>query len=229
MKSNGWSDATDRGSTACLKNPHLASDADLHVHPTAKMDAANQKRPHTRRSNLSAASDSSSSQYRTTFLEKAKVLGITSDNAPLLSLVFAMLGCTRDRARQRELATECRKYLAKHVVERGEKSIELLQGLLILVHWYVHFCNLNPAAYCMSRVHYQFEYISNQRALYLHMAMSMVVDLELNKSPFARTSLKRFTLVTDASKGYEIQPDGGKEHTWEEKRTFLACLYLTSV
>jgi hypothetical protein len=78
----------------------------------------------------------------------------------------------------------------------------------------------------VTRYHYQFEYISNQRGLFLHMAMSMVVDMELNKSPFTRSSLKKFS---DAAKGYELQLDGITDHSIEEKRAFLCCLYLTSV
>ncbi|KAF2653087.1 hypothetical protein K491DRAFT_694980 [Lophiostoma macrostomum CBS 122681] len=144
------------------------------------------------------------------FIEATKVYRLNTTEAPFLSLVFAMLGCTKDRSRQRALVVECRRYLGKHVVEDGQKSVDLLQGLLILVHWY----------------HYQFEHISNQRALFLHMAMAMAVDLELNKPTSSRSSLRKFT---DAAKCYEVQLDGIADHTFEEKRVFLGCLYLTSV
>lgn len=54
---------------------------------------------------------------------------------PFLSSVIAMLGCTEDRARQSELALQGRAYLAKHVLQNGEKSLDLLQGLLLSCHW----------------------------------------------------------------------------------------------
>jgi hypothetical protein len=52
-----------------------------------------------------------------------------------LSLVIAMLGCTQTRSRQLELAGFCRRYIAKNAIEAGEKSLDLLQGLLLFVHW----------------------------------------------------------------------------------------------
>lgn len=54
---------------------------------------------------------------------------------PFLSSVIAMLGCTQDRRRQCELAAQNRAYLASHVLQQGEKSLDLLQGLLLLGHW----------------------------------------------------------------------------------------------
>ena len=69
------------------------------------------------------------------FIDATKVYRLNAVEAPFLSLVFAMLGCTKDRARQRALAVECRRYVGKHVVENGARSVDLLQGLLILVHW----------------------------------------------------------------------------------------------
>lgn len=54
---------------------------------------------------------------------------------PFLSLVLAMLGCTQDRARQRALTAECKKYLGVHVLQNGGKTLDLLQGLLIMVYW----------------------------------------------------------------------------------------------
>jgi hypothetical protein len=71
------------------------------------------------------------------FIDTTKFHRLNAAEAPFLSLVVAMLGCTNDRARQRALAAECRRYLGKHVVENGAKSVDLLQGLLILVHWCV--------------------------------------------------------------------------------------------
>ncbi|KAF2106964.1 hypothetical protein BDV96DRAFT_693850 [Lophiotrema nucula] len=128
---------------------------------------------------------------------------------PFLSLVIAMLGCCHDRVGQRKLAMECRKYLAIHTVQEGEKSLDLLQGLLVLTNWY----------------HLQFELLYN-RTMFLHLAMALVVDLELNKSPFCRGHIMK---ASDVANGYERSFEGVSEHTLEQRRAFLGCVYLTSV
>ena len=60
-----------------------------------------------------------------------------AEEKPFLSLVIAMLGCTQDRSRQRTLVWESRKYLSTHVLLDGEASLDLLQGLLLKIHWSV--------------------------------------------------------------------------------------------
>ena len=60
----------------------------------------------------------------------------------------------------------------------------------------------------------------------MYLAMSMVVDLELNKSPFVRSRLKK---ATEIENGFEIRTDGLTDHNLEQKRAFLGCLYLSSV
>jgi sialic acid synthase SpsE len=59
----------------------------------------------------------------------------------------------------------------------------------------------------------------------MHLAMAMVVDLELNKSPLGRSRLKN---VVEMGKGFEV-PIGVTDHNLDEKRAFLGCLYLCSV
>jgi hypothetical protein len=59
----------------------------------------------------------------------------------------------------------------------------------------------------------------------MHLAMAMVVDLGLNKSPLGRSRLKN---VTEIVKGFEVTI-GVIDHNLDEKRAFLGCLYLSSV
>lgn len=54
---------------------------------------------------------------------------------PFLSLVVAMLGCTKDRARQRELFAAAKAHVAAHMIQNGQKTLDLLQGLLLMIHW----------------------------------------------------------------------------------------------
>ncbi|KAF2638539.1 hypothetical protein P280DRAFT_551179, partial [Massarina eburnea CBS 473.64] len=127
---------------------------------------------------------------------------------PFLSLTMAMLGCTKDRGRQRELAEQGRDWLASHVLQRGDKSLDILQGLLLTTHWYT----------------FQFE-LPRQRNMFLHMAMSMIVDLGLFKSPFAR---RRIMTKEEAASAPNSSHSSVTEHTLEEKRALLGCIYLTS-
>ena len=156
------------------------------------------------------------SYYRSNLLEyfpfvvPPELCGLSSfvGAQPFLSLVFAMLGCTQHRARQRTLAIGCRSYLGDHVLQQGEKSLDLVQGILILTYWY----------------HFQFALGASQRNTYLHMAIAMVGDLELNRPPFSRSRLKMWP-----DSGFDIHPEGPADHTLEEKRAFLGCVYLTSI
>ncbi|KAF1961647.1 hypothetical protein CC80DRAFT_531506 [Byssothecium circinans] len=127
---------------------------------------------------------------------------------PFLSLMIAMLGCTQDRARQRELAAQSRTWLAMHVFQKGEKSLDVLQGLLLATHWYT----------------FQYE-LGSQRNLFLHLAMSMIVDLGLFKSPFVR---RRIMTQEEAASISHPNLNAVTEHTLEQKRALLGCIYLTS-
>lgn len=59
----------------------------------------------------------------------------------------------------------------------------------------------------------------------MHLAMAMVVDLELNKSPLARSRLQS---IVELGKTYEPSVSL-TDHNLDEKRAFLGCLYLSSV
>ncbi|ORY10727.1 hypothetical protein BCR34DRAFT_566300 [Clohesyomyces aquaticus] len=126
-----------------------------------------------------------------------------------LALVMAMLGCIQDRSRQRDLAVKAREYLGVAMLQCGQKTLDMLQGLLLLMNWY----------------HYQFE-LPSQRSVFMHLAMSLVVDLELNKSPFTRNRLKR---IGEATHGFDVDTSKAPDHTLDQRRAFLGCLYMSSV
>lgn len=60
--------------------------------------------------------------------------------------------------------------------------------------------------------------------------MSLIVDLGLNRSPFAR---RHFVTATEGTEAFTIRTEYHAEkledHTAEEKRAFLGCIYLSSV
>ncbi|KAF2864784.1 hypothetical protein BDV95DRAFT_588471 [Massariosphaeria phaeospora] len=131
------------------------------------------------------------------------------EEKPFLCKVLAMLGCTPNRERRRELAVQCRQHLTTHALQVGTKSLDLLQGLLVMIYWY----------------HYQNE-LPMQRIVYIHLCMSMVVDLGLSKSPFQRTRLKK---PSDTANGYEVDMEGVVNHNLEEKRALLGCFFISSL
>jgi hypothetical protein len=67
--------------------------------------------------------------------------------------------------------------------------------------------------------------LSSQRTLFMHLAMSMIVDLGLFKSPHARRRIMTEEEAADVSK---LGTRTAIEHTLEEKRALLGCLYLAS-
>ncbi|CAI6334766.1 unnamed protein product [Periconia digitata] len=131
-----------------------------------------------------------------------------SQEQPFLSIVMAMLGCVRDRDRQRELAVNIRTWLAVHMMQEGQKSLDILQGLLLLTHWYTFQWGL-----------------SSQRTLFMHMAMSLIADLGLIRSPLAR---QRLMTTEEAAGKSKTNAETVAHHTLEQKRALLGCLYLSS-
>jgi hypothetical protein len=56
---------------------------------------------------------------------------------PFLFMNIMAAASYRDMTRQRHLGEDVMKYICDHVVLRGEKSLELLQGILIFLSWFV--------------------------------------------------------------------------------------------
>lgn len=55
---------------------------------------------------------------------------------PFLYRMITMVAC-KNGPRQREIAKSGRKYLAEHIVMNVENSLDLLQGLLVHIAWFV--------------------------------------------------------------------------------------------
>ncbi|KAJ5808968.1 hypothetical protein N7474_010237 [Penicillium riverlandense] len=55
---------------------------------------------------------------------------------PFLYRTITMVAC-KNGTRQREMAKSGRKYLAEHIVTNVESSLDLLQGLVVHVAWFV--------------------------------------------------------------------------------------------
>lgn len=55
---------------------------------------------------------------------------------PFLYLNILMIACPNP-ARQRELSNAIKEYLADHIIMNGQRSLDLLQGLLVHLTWFI--------------------------------------------------------------------------------------------
>lgn len=58
---------------------------------------------------------------------------------PFVYRAVLMMGLYKDAPRQGAMSVECRRYLAEHLVMNGEKSLDLLQGLMLYLGWFVFY------------------------------------------------------------------------------------------
>jgi hypothetical protein len=55
---------------------------------------------------------------------------------PLVYMAIMMAASYKDTATQGDLGKRILQYIAEHVIIKGEKSMDLLQGLLIYIFWF---------------------------------------------------------------------------------------------
>ncbi|KAL4775894.1 hypothetical protein BDW60DRAFT_177027, partial [Aspergillus nidulans var. acristatus] len=121
-----------------------------------------------------------------------------AEDRPFLLLSTVACASSRFGNLQQALAEELKETLSHRVVIAGEKDLDLLQGLLVHLAWF-HFY-LDPR----SRQTYQ----------YLQMAISMVVELDLEQR------------IADLIEGPTVPGDLCSRETI---RAYLGCYYLSSL
>jgi hypothetical protein len=131
---------------------------------------------------------------------------------PFLFLSICVAAAYRDPPRQAELGRKFREHLVSQLLPTGEKSLDLLQGLLVAINWYqfhmlvsVHLTNL------------------------LHLAMAQVVELglgrQLHASDRQRPAISGLkALLSDEDSCRRNQP-----RSLDGPRAYLACFYFSSV
>ncbi|KAF2491142.1 hypothetical protein BU16DRAFT_144606 [Lophium mytilinum] len=129
---------------------------------------------------------------------------------PFLLLAILTASTEDDRPLQRKLETEFRTTICNRLVMTDERNMDLLLGLLVHVAWH----------------HYHFETVRRQLYMITQMAISIVVDLGLDRD-------HNFGLRDIAAEVQgHLQEDDNAEarrHTHAEKRALLGCYYLYSV
>jgi hypothetical protein len=57
---------------------------------------------------------------------------------PFVYLVIMLVASFENIPRQIKLGDETMRYLGEHVLVRGQKTLDLLQGMLLYCSWFVH-------------------------------------------------------------------------------------------
>jgi hypothetical protein len=119
-------------------------------------------------------------------------------------------GCRRYPVWQRQLAECILRSTGESMLVYGQRSLDLLQSLLVFVSWYQFHGHVNP-----------------QLMNLLHLCMSLVMDLGLGSSSGRAYSSNPRTIAGDAERIIHGGPLRGVK-TNEERRAVLGCYFLMS-
>lgn len=143
---------------------------------------------------------------------------------PFLMQVIATIAYFHDLPKQQAMVKDLMRQISEKLIMRNEKSLEVLQGILILVAWCV-LCHTSRVSQHMltSNLRYHPHIIwAQQSVLLLHLAMSLTADLNIDRSP---DSCEKFRLAHKGKAGVPALPPFSNE----ERRAFLGTYYLTSM
>jgi hypothetical protein len=151
---------------------------------------------------------------------------------PFFFLNITMVACVNG-PRQREIAETIRRYVAEHIVLKGEHSLDLLQGLLVHLSWFIIVTQVPPWNPCDQPVnpaidptHGIHAPISAQLDVFVQLAMAQVISLNLNQGIASLRSLDRPLSYLRAA---DFHPNLIPPRTLEERRTYLACYYVIAM
>ncbi|KAK3395453.1 hypothetical protein B0T20DRAFT_35316 [Sordaria brevicollis] len=93
------------------------------------------------------------------------------------------------------------RHVSEHMLLRSERSLDLLQGILVMIGWYQYHCLMHA-----------------QLNNLIHLAASLASDLGLNRDPKVQERISVMVLY----------PDDPKPRTNEERRALLGLWYMAS-
>ncbi|KAJ5577993.1 uncharacterized protein N7459_006957 [Penicillium hispanicum] len=130
---------------------------------------------------------------------------------PFLFKAMAMAAAYKTRAFQHQLGTRLTEEVGRRLLVDGERSLDLLQGLLIHIAWY--HCHLGRVS---------------QMTNLIQLAIALLADLGFNKPTYGsdRRKLEFDRSSTMASTGVLAE---SRILTNDEKRALLGCFYISSV
>ncbi|KAJ5156320.1 hypothetical protein N7492_009123 [Penicillium capsulatum] len=152
---------------------------------------------------------------------------------PFLYLNICAIAC-QNPSRQRIIINWVREYIAERTVHRGEHSLDLLQGLVIHLAWYISISRqarpdipgasteaMNADLGQSTNVHG-----TAQLDVFLRLAVSQVISSNLHQGVASVKSLDRPLAYMRA---VDFHPYRIASRTIEERRAYLGCYYLTVI
>ncbi|KAJ5097014.1 hypothetical protein N7456_007735 [Penicillium angulare] len=128
---------------------------------------------------------------------------------PFLFKAMVMVASYRNRPFQHQIGTQLTEEVGKRLLVDGERSLDLLQGLLIHIAWY----------------HLHLGAVSQMTNL-LQLAIALMADLGLNK-PSHGTDRRK--LMFDSSKLTQGAVAESRLLRNDETRALLGCFYVSSI
>ncbi|OCT49937.1 putative trna processing endoribonuclease protein [Cladophialophora carrionii] len=127
---------------------------------------------------------------------------------PFFFLTVMMITCRHDIPRQGAIAKAIREILSQRMLIKSEQSLDMLQGMLFYLAWYHTHLHLGT-----------------QLTNLLHLIMSLMIDLGLNR----QTAPRRYAKPQREYFRMDGRGDNVAPRTLEERRTYLGCYCLTVV
>jgi hypothetical protein len=153
---------------------------------------------------------------------------------PFLYLNISMIA-SPNPARQQELSNTIKKYLADRIIMRGERSLDLLQGLLVHLTWFISVSRVHQTNFSgpidgpapnSNLPPKQPTQGTAQLDAFLHLAMAQTISLGLNQDP---SSPKTMNQPIAYLSQVDLHRDRTPPRTMEDRRTYLGCYYTMMV
>ncbi|KAJ9614190.1 hypothetical protein H2200_002326 [Cladophialophora chaetospira] len=134
-------------------------------------------------------------------------LDILRRKRPFVLISILTFTASWNTALQKRLETELKESICKKIIMDGERSIDLLQGLLIYLNWY----------------HFYFDPQHNQLYLFMQMATSMALELGLDKPARQELPTSPAAIIFQLRLKSRLVAE-----EVEGRRALLGCYYLSS-
>ncbi|KAE8036862.1 hypothetical protein FH972_009495 [Carpinus fangiana] len=128
---------------------------------------------------------------------------------PFLFKAVTSVAMYYDFPKQIAVTSDSLKYLGTQMLVQGEKNLDLLQGILVLVSWYHFHVFVNP-----------------QMTNLLQLAMALVVDLGLNRKPASELDPKFASFAPRIAHGKNVVSNVS---TPDERRALAGTYYVYSM
>ncbi|KAH8692043.1 hypothetical protein BGW36DRAFT_464621 [Talaromyces proteolyticus] len=137
--------------------------------------------------------------------ENATIADLRLSN-PFLLLAILASASTPDRPLQVWLSHEFLQQLSETYVVKGEKSLDMLQGLLVYVTWYhLHFKSINRL---------------------LAIAVSIAIELGINRRPLVNEK-EQVAVKFSSTLSHGLRNSGPDFWSLEARRAFIGCYVLS--